>query len=342
MVLRLLVIFLFDVFYLLLDASPKGYDASLAKRAYYYLERFSSKRALDNVYGFFMQGIPCHRINSVLVQHRMNNDLFLSKKEKKVLVVANVSAGKSTLINALTGFRTRQVRTTVCTSKIHAVFNKAQEDGISFIREDGFYGYYHNVEDVRSGDFIDSAYHFNSTLSDHPICFIDSPGLNYSEDVTHRSLTEAFVKKQSYDMVVYIANSQYCGTTDEHITLTFLRENTTKPIIFVLNQLDRFKQKDESIAKMVEDFRADLIKMGFRAPLVVPLSARAALLFKLPDECLDEEDSEEKESFLCQFRKPYYDLVSYVHNSNDSDLLCRTGIKYLEEAIINILYTQFQ
>lgn len=330
--------FLFDAFYLLLEASPRGYNSSLAKRAYFFFEPISSKRALKAVYALFMENVPCSRISTVLLQHRMNNDLFLRKKETKVLIVANVSAGKSTLINALTGFRTRQVKTTVCTSIIQAVFNKYQEDGISYTRDDGSYGYCSAVEEIRSEEYVDSAYHFSSSLSDYPICFIDSPGLNYSEDVSHRRLTETIVKKQSYDLVIYVSNSQFFGTSDEQKALLFLRNNTSKPIIFVLNQLDRFKQKDESIAKMVNDFRTDLIKLGFSVPIVAPLSARAALFFKLPAERLDEEDREEKLLFQCQFQKPYYNLISYVHESNDSNLLCRTGIKYLEQRIINILY----
>ena len=329
--------FLFDVFYLLLDASPMGFNSSLAKRAYLYFEPLSSNRALKSVYALFMENVPCRRINTVLVEHRRNNEFFLCKKEKKVLIVANVSAGKSTLINALTGFRTRQVKTTVCTSIIQTVFNKYQEDGITYTRDDGSYGYGYAVEEIRSEEYVDSAYHFSSSLSDFPICFIDSPGLNYSEDISHRRLTEAIVKKQSYDLVIYVSNSQFFGTSDEQKTLLFLRDNTSKPIIFVLNQLDRFKQKDESIAKMVNDFRADLIKLGFSVPIVVPLSARAALFLKLPDKGLDEEDGEEKFLFQCQFQKPYFNLASYVHERNDSDVLCRTGIKYLEKQIINLL-----
>ena len=330
--------FLFDVFYLLLEGSPKGHNSSLAKRAYLFLEPISSKRALKSVYALFMENVPCCRISSVLVEHWMNNDLFLNKKEKRILVVANVSAGKSTLINALTGFRTRQVKTTVCTSIIQTVFNKYQEDGISYIRDDGSYGYCYTIEEIRNEECVNSAYHFSSSLSDYPICLIDSPGMNYSEDISHRRLTETIVKKQSYDLVIYVSNSQFFGTSDEQKTLLFLRNNTSKPIIFVLNQLDRFKQRDESIEKMVNDFRAFLIRLGFSAPIVAPISARAALFLKLPDPGLDDEDRVEKQLFQRQFQKPYYNLVSYVHERNDSDLLCRTGIKYLEERIINILY----
>ncbi|MBD5271700.1 MAG: hypothetical protein HDS42_00265, partial [Bacteroides sp.] len=145
----------------------------------------------------------------------------------------------------------------------------------------------------------------------------------------------------NYDAVMFVSNSQYFGTNDERHLLNILKSRVHKPIIFVLNQLDKFKQKEDSIEKMVGDYRSDLIKIGFRNPMVVPVSAAAALMFKTDERLLDEEDLMEKEIFEKKFQKEFYNLPSYVkdksHLPDSNNLLEKTGIINLEKSIINLI-----
>ena len=50
-------------------------------------------------------------------------------------MVANVSAGKSTLINALVGYRLNRIKTTACTDKLVYIHNKCSNDGINNQKE---------------------------------------------------------------------------------------------------------------------------------------------------------------------------------------------------------------
>lgn len=97
----------------------------------------------------------------------------------------------------------------------------------------------------------------------------------------------------------------------------------------MLNQLDRFKKKEDSIEKMVNDYRSYLKKIGFRSPQIIPISAQAALLMKLSEKEMDEEDLEDRFFFERKFRQDYYNLPNYI-GEEYSDF---TGIELLEDRI---------
>ena len=50
---------------------------------------------------------------------------FVSQKERRVIVTANMSAGKSTLINALIGKPLARTSQEVCTGNVCYLFNKS-------------------------------------------------------------------------------------------------------------------------------------------------------------------------------------------------------------------------
>ena len=101
--------------------------------------------------------------------------------------------------------------------------------------------------------------------------------------------------------------------------------------------MDRFKQKEDSIGKMMCDYYADLIKIGFESPIIIPISAQAGLLFKLSDSLLDDDDLYDKEKLKSKFQKEYYNLQSYTSQKKaDATLLECSGISCLEKAILQI------
>ena len=332
--------FIFDVLYLLQSAQKNGFSTSLADSTFLFLKTnvcgFFSKGALNKVYNLFLSKEYCKQIPYSLIQHMNQNESFLKSQEKKILVVANVSAGKSTLINSLVGYRLNRTKTTACTRRLALLSNKLSEDGITVCSNNNAYSYSEDIEAVNSDNFKCAAFPFNSHLSKNSICLIDTPGINNVDDIKHRKVTEEALKSADYDAVIYVSNCQYLGTNDEHNLLQILKNHVKTPIIFVLNQLDRFKQKEDSIAKMVKDYSYDLRKIGFNSPTICPLSAQAALLFKLPDEKLDEEDKEDKEKWEIIFKKEYYDLPSYVGVRDSKTVLDKTGITNLENQLLNI------
>ena len=329
--------FFFDVLYLLESSLQSKYYPN---KAITYLQKnicgVFTKRALKNVSYAISNNINGY-VDETLFAHRLKNIQYNSCIEKKVLVVANVSAGKSTLINALVGNRLNKTRTTACTNKLVYIHNKKQYDGITIKKDNGAYEYYEDVCAINSEQFSHAAFHFNSILSQSAVCIIDTPGINNALDSSHKKITEDAIKSNDYDVVVYVSNCQYFGTNDEHNLLSFIKKSTNKPVIFVLNQLDRFKTKEDSIIKMLNEYKTDLLALGFKNPIIVPLSAQAAILNKLDDKCLDEDDACDKELFRKRFQKDYYNLPAYVSETSSTDADERTGINLLENSIQNLI-----
>lgn len=332
--------FLFDIFYLAQCAQKKGYNSAVSDEIMAYFKQnicsMFNKGAMTKIHKMFQSGIPCQNVPISLLRHGEANGKRLQSKTKRVLVVANVSAGKSTLINSLVGYRLNKTKTTACTSKIAALYNKLSKDGITILDQNKNYFYYDNIESVNSDCFLNAAFPFNSKLSEYNICLIDTPGINNINDTEHRVITENAIRKGNYNAVIYVSNCQYFGTNDEHDILLMLKRYVKTPILFVLNQLDRFKQKEDSISKMLKEYAEDLLKIGFKSPKICPLSAQAALLFKLSNEQLDEDDREDKDNWNTKFGKDYYDLPTYVGIKKSKSALDRTGITYLERQLINI------
>ena len=332
--------FLFDVFYLLQDIHSGNKGGSTLETTRQYLEEkvcgWYTKRALQEVFDHFKSGTPCHGINKALSEHRELNESHCRQKEKRVLVVANVSAGKSTLINALIGCQLNRTKTTACTSRITEIHNKPSYDGLTIKTLKGTYRYYDDTEAVSSDAFISAALHFKSAMDSASICLIDTPGINNAEESEHRRITEEAINGGDYDAMIYVSNCQYFGTNDEHYILELLKKYVRKPIFFVLNQLDNFRQKDDSISKMLNDYVSDLVKMGFKAPKIFPVSAKAALLFKLAEAKMDEEDNEIKAMVERKFQKDYFDLPHYLGVGGTTHLLERTGITYLEKELFHL------
>ena len=329
--------FFFDCFYLLNIVAPHPCD-----ELYEWLRKefcsIFTRPLLKKVYIFFKEGINEDIIPKELLEHKKLCDKYQSKRVKNVLIVANLSAGKSTLINALVGYRLNKMRTTACTSRLCYIYNKPVDDGAlahNYIRNE--FSYTNNIESVTSDTADRISLKFNSTLYNEKVCLIDTPGINNIENSTHRKITEEAIKSNIYDAIIYISNCQYFGTTDERRFLEFLKKHSKRPIIFVLNQLDRFKQKEDSISKMLHNYYNDLLQIGFENPKVLPISAYSALLFKLPNHALDEDDLYEKEIFELKFKKEYYNMQSYNTSAKkDTSLLGCSGINYLEEIISQI------
>lgn len=325
--------FFFDVFYLITDSM--GYDQDTYQFLREKICGWFTKGALEEVYAYYNNKEAPTNVASELISHRNKNKEYLAQPLKKVLVIANVSAGKSTLINALVGHSLNKVRTTACKNKIVKLYNKRDSDGVTIKKANNTYEYYSDLENVDSNMFVEAAFPFNSSLSSKSICFIDTPGVNNVEDTYHRTITEETIRRNDYNAVIYVSNAQYFGTTDERALLEYLYENVRKPIVFVLNQLDKFKQKEDSIDKMLVDYDNLLNSIGFKHPVIIPVSAQAALLFKTDNTKLDEDELFEKELLQKKFEKDYYNLSQYIGGEKRTDLLEKTGILQLERTIIN-------
>ena len=279
----------------------------------------------------------------------VKNKNFANQKEKRILITATMSAGKSTLINALVGKKISKVTNEACTEKIHFIYNKSFEDNYSY-EFDGKLSlnatkkilFENNLENEKD-EIIVSTYFRNINKKDSKICLIDTPGANTSLRKKDSIVTQKQIEKMDYDMLLYLFNAENISSTDNFNYLNYIFKNKrTDNIIFIINKLDSFRKGDDSIEETVQNVKKELEKIGFKNPKVFPISAYAGYLSKqkLFEEELNEDENDELELLCRKFKKSdwsllkYYDHKSVGQNENKyMELLNNSGIGLLEEKI---------
>lgn len=286
-----------------------------------------------------------------LIDRWRKNEAFLKDKPVRVIVTATMSAGKSTLLNALVGKKINRTRNDACTSKIHFIRNKPYEDGYSYesdyaLELDADLRTLMDDNSKNADDRIDVGTFFR-TLRSAPkrVWLIDTPGVNSSQDKEHKDITEKCIKNTPAELLLYILNGANIGSDDDRAHLQFVLDNYKGKTVFVVNKLDKFRKKEDSVPETLAAVREDLKKMGFVEPLVVPISSSAAYLAKMSifGEELDEEDQDEFALLSRKLKSDGYRFDAYYpisgkdveldENSEAHMLLRHSGVLQLEKII---------
>ena len=277
------------------------------------------------------------------------NRNFLNKKNKNILVTANMSAGKSTLLNAVIGKKVNKTQNDACTAKTHYLMNKAFEDKLSYefdydLELDASLEIL--MEDNESNDsseiYVGTRFRAIDDVN-LPICFIDTPGVNSSQDKEHRNITEKDILESKYEKLMYVMNGENIGTEDDRRHLEFVAEKYNGDIIFVVNKLDRYR-KEDSIPDTLQQIKKDLEELGYKQPIICPISAYAAYLakMKLFGEELNDDEFDELDRFYRKLSKEEYQLNRYyptgyrdfsVSEDKNQQLLLHSGILSLEKIL---------
>lgn len=328
---------LFDCFYL----AEKTGKCCLDK-VYIFLSRktcgFFSGEILNRMYGFYMGSNNGDSIPAELKNHRKRDYEFQQKKVKRVLVVATMSAGKSTLINALVGNKINKAAAMACTNKIRHIYNNYSNEGAILESLSGRFVYTERPQMAQHASVDNVGVVFHSVLSNERICFIDTPGSNYCGDSTGE-ITRGAISSNNYDVIVFVINSTQFNTVDEASLREFVIKHTNKPIIFAINQLDSFIPEDDSIQGTINEL-ASLIGQYENQCLIVPVSAYYALLLRIPPNKMSMQEQIQLNRLKQLFQYDYYDLSNYYYGNNlrvkAKKEVDKTGITILEEIIRSI------
>lgn len=250
------------------------------------------------------------------------NRKFFNNNCKRIIFTANMSAGKSTIINAIIGKKIAKTAQEVCTGNISYIYNKSFEDGHihligdrSTINTDTDELLFNNCDKER---YISS--YFNLADSDKSkLCLIDTPGVNSSMNRQHGRITRSALDKREYDIIIHVLNAQQLGTDEEIEHLKWIHRNIPdRKIIFILNKLDEFNFEEDDICESINGAKDDLYKIGFEDPLICPISAFFAFLIKQKAAGikLSEYNQRKYEFYVKKFTYPEYDLSIYYENSN--------------------------
>lgn len=211
-----------------------------------------------------------------------------------VLVLATMSAGKSSLINALIGrelLPAGNEATTACLTRIErkqrakyfrgSCFSHAGSELISQRQA--------SIEHVRAWNLDAQVKHIHlagkfSNVSRLPSKLVlhDTPGPNNSQDQRHAEMMLEAVRTVPFQSLCYVLNGSQLATQDDCQLLEQLRELVSNRaallIIFILNKVDLLDpERGEDLATCVSNARAYLERLGFVEPVVVPMMADLAL-----------------------------------------------------------------
>ena len=234
-----------------------------------------------------------------------------------VCVVATMSAGKSTLINAMLGTKLMPSKQEACTAIITRVKDSPQEDvpwQAEVYNKEGRLFETHekltystmerlnaneNVSEIKVAGNIPFV-----SSKEVSLVLIDTPGPNNSRDPHHKKVQSEFLGKSSKSLVLYIMTGEF-GTDDDHTLLKRVAESmavggkqSKDRFIFVVNKLDDRKKDDGDTAQSLERIRVYLKTHGVTNPNLFPAAALPALNLRLIASGIDvDEDTKAETEF---------------------------------------------
>lgn len=253
-----------------------------------------------------------------ITEHLLEIKAYETLPVFNISVIATMSAGKSTFVNALLGNEIFPEANEACTAKITSIY-----DNDFYHRTVGVGLHNGEIKEVSNNLSNEDLIKWNTnktfdriilegnldniTNTEKIVAVHDTPGTNNSGDTNHHDITFEFLQKHTMDAIIYMANVEHLATTDEKELLTELYNTIISikniPVIFVLNKSDSIDTEKENIFDMCRIFKDELISIGFTPDsFIIPTSAKAARLFKMAlNNKADTFTGKEKKDFMSAY-----------------------------------------
>ena len=213
-------------------------------------------------------------------------------------VVATMSAGKSTLINALLRQKLMPAKNEACTATITEIRDNDSEHFMARVYDkDGKLIKVHpeltfdimnqlnsdaNVSTIRAEGDIPFL-----TTEEAALVLVDTPGPNNSRDPEHKVATYKMLSESSKNLVLYIMNATQLETNDDKALLSHVAQSMSvggkqsrDRFIFVVNKLDEFKDGEDNVEASLNKVRTYLHDHGIDDANIYPASAWTALAIR--------------------------------------------------------------
>lgn len=212
-----------------------------------------------------------------------------------VSVIATMSSGKSTLINALLGRELMPSQTEACTATITEILDA---DGSEFCAV--VYDEENRVIQEIPALTYDVMWNLNQDEKVHRICtegkipfldskdtalmLVDTPGPNNAQNQAHKNTTYRAINNDSNSLILYVLNGEQLGINDDDALLHYVAAQMKKGgkqirdrFLFVINKMDGMNPEKEDVAGAIRNAKRYLASHGIEDPQLFPCSAFTAL-----------------------------------------------------------------
>lgn len=283
-----------------------------------------------------------------------------------VYVVATMSSGKSTLINAMLGKDLLPAANEATTATITRVADDKTTSTFRGRRIDKDEQVVATVEDMELAT-VEEWNRLDDTLlidiegniqaigkrDDVRLVLTDTPGPNNSQDEEHERVTMGFVQDSKRNpLILYVLNASQLGTNDDKNLLGLVAEAMRKGgkqskdrFIFVINKMDVFDpEKGEYLPSVLSRVEKYLVSNGIQNPLIYPVSANLARLIRKPSDLHSRKERGDYRAMADLFsEEPSMNLLQYMpitsrvrralEERKYSDLMLSSGLPAVEAMI---------
>lgn len=282
----------------------------------------------------------------------------------RIIIVAPMSSGKSTLINAIIGRDLLPAVNQATTAVITEIKDNDQFEDF-LVNADDKYGnnmvknnkaskkliselnYKKDPKDPEGKEAFVHLVQLEGPIPNLPsdmlnTVFIDTPGGNNSQNPEHEKMMDEAINDENKSLILYVFNGAQLGTNDSNIILQKIAaamQNSTNGkqsrdrFLFVANRMDDFDVAEEPYEEVIENtILPQLASNGITEPNLFLASAQTAKLIRMISN--GEELSETEEDILDMlvklFNRSSRMLPKYASlNFSDKEKLVKSATKYM-------------
>lgn len=236
---------------------------------------------------------PIAELKNETIEKAFNN---AQNKKLEIGIVAAMSSGKSTLINALLGKKIMPVANKATTSTIVKIVHCRRENyhAIAYDENHNVIAEYDDVsyqqmKDLNANDkvmeiLIEGQIPCVASVG-MDLVLVDTPGPNNSRNIRHKIITKNLLKdtNKNPSLVLFVQNATNLNTTDESGIFDFVsrsmsegKKHSRDRYIFAVNKMDRLNPEDDSVEETLKEASEELEKRGILLPNIFPISAQVA------------------------------------------------------------------
>lgn len=325
------------------------------------------EKAIDDIFSDIQNG-PVEELKD----ERIKSAFEKAKNQQfEINVVATMSSGKSTLINALIDKKLMPAANEATTATIVRIVDDKDKDAFSAKAFDQEGSLVKELDAVTLKDMKALNSDPNVSIvelqgnipfvrhSGMRLVLMDTPGPNNSRDKHHEQMTYEMLENSDKSLVLFVMNGQQLGINDEKTFLDFVcgtmkdgGKQARERYIFAVNKLDAFNPHPDDdgldcIEKALKNVKKGLEDRGINYPNIFPIAALPALELRSNDDARYEfrKFKDLASKYDCMHLDDYYAFSHLPMRSKvvieagieasdeDGKVLFHTGIKSIEEAI---------